>query len=124
VRITQPCRPPVWLVFVAGLSWRVLQLSPPSVDRAKSTGSDPAVPRKPTLQTYALPKCGLDSALSAQTCSLSLKSAEFCRVTITGSNQASLSPAIAPAMSSVREIAIAPAPGKPCWLGKLVAMFV
>jgi hypothetical protein len=69
-----------------------------------------------------LPKCGLDSALSAHNCSLSLNSASFWRVTTTGSIQASLSPAMAPAMSSVRDTAIAPAPAKPAPPGKFVAM--
>ena len=39
VRTAQPCRPPVWLLLVAALSWLVRQVSPPSVDRANSTGS-------------------------------------------------------------------------------------
>jgi hypothetical protein len=85
-------------------------------------GSDPAAPRKPTLQTEALPKYRLDSALSAQICSLSENNAEFCLVTATGSIQASFSPAIAPAMSSVRESARAPLPLKPWRPGKLAAM--
>jgi hypothetical protein len=53
---------------------------------------------------------------------LSLNSAELCLLTITGSIQASLSPATAPAMSSVRDTAIAPWPRKPWRPGKLVAM--
>jgi hypothetical protein len=53
---------------------------------------------------------------------LSLNSASFWRVTTTGSIQASLSPAMAPAMSSVRDTAIAPAPAKPAPPGKFVAM--
>jgi hypothetical protein len=69
-----------------------------------------------------LPKWGLDAALSAQICSLSLNRAVFCRVTMTGSFQALLRPAMAPAMSSVRETAIAAAPLKACRLGKLKAM--
>ena len=89
-------------------------MSPPSVDRPNRTGSDPAVPRKPTLHSYALPKNGLDSALSAQICSLSLNSASFCLVTMTGSYHAAFCPAIAPAMSSVRETAIAEAPANGC----------
>ena len=36
------------------------------------------------MHTYALPKYGLDSALSAQICSLSSNSAAFCFDTITG----------------------------------------
>ncbi|MDQ3896391.1 MAG: hypothetical protein M3326_03905 [Actinomycetota bacterium] len=51
VRTAHPWRPPVWALFVAALSWRVLQEPPPSVERAKSTGSAPPLPRKPTLQT-------------------------------------------------------------------------
>ena len=43
VRIAHPWRPPVWLLFVAAVSWRVRHVSPPSVERANSTGSDPAV---------------------------------------------------------------------------------
>ena len=125
VRIPQPWRPPVWALLVAGLSWRCRQLWPPSVDRANNTGSPPPPcpsPRKPTLHTYTLPKWGLDSAWSAQSCSLSLNNAELWRLTITGSIQASLSPATAPARSSDRDTVMAPWPLKPWRPGKLVAM--
>src|SRR3954470_1842185 len=53
----------------------VVHVSPPSVERASTsrTAADPALgpPTKLPKQTYALPKNGLDSALSAHTCSLS-----------------------------------------------------
>src|SRR5687767_14162364 len=120
--MVQPCRPPVWLLLVAWVSCRTVQLSPPSVERENSTGSDPATPRKPTLHTYTFPKCALDEALSAHSCSLSLNSAEFCLVTTTGAIQASLSPAIAPARSSERDTAIAAAPLNGSCPGTVVAM--
>src|SRR5947208_12555048 len=92
VRIAQAWRPPVTALFVAAESWLVDQLAPPSVERANSTGSGVApprpLPRNPTLQTYALPKNGLDTALSTHRFSLSVNSAEFCLVTITGAIQA------------------------------------
>jgi hypothetical protein len=44
-----------------------------------------------------LPKNSLEAALSAQICSLSENSAELCLVTITGSDQASFTPANAAA---------------------------
>jgi len=60
VRSVQPCRPPVWLLSVAAVTCLVVKLAPPSVDRPMSTGSGTALffscPRKPTLQTYTLPK--------------------------------------------------------------------
>ena len=57
-----------------------------------------------------MPQNGLDWALSAQICSLSANSPPFCLLAITGSDQAPLSPATAPAMSSVRDTAIASKP--------------
>ena len=39
VRIQQSCRPPVWLLLVAALSWRCVHVVPPSVDRARMIGS-------------------------------------------------------------------------------------
>jgi hypothetical protein len=57
-----------------------------------------------------LPKNGLDSALSAQTCSLSENSAEVWRLAMTGALHAPLLPAAAAATSSVCETAIASAP--------------
>ena len=47
--MAHPWRPPVWVLLVAAVSCRVLQVSPPSVERANRTGSDPAVPRKPDV---------------------------------------------------------------------------
>ena len=88
-------------------------MSPPSVDRATTAGSGkPPRPtlRNATLQTYTLPKNGLEAALSAQMVSLSEKSAEFCLETITGCSQAFLSPAAAATGSSVRDTAIASKP--------------
>jgi hypothetical protein len=57
-----------------------------------------------------LPKNGLDSALSAQTCSLSENWALLWRLAMTGLLHAVLRPAIAPVMSSVWETAIASSP--------------
>src|SRR3954451_18470315 len=108
--MAQPCRPPVWALFVAGDSCRCDQVAPPSVLRANSTGSLPAVPRKPTLHTYTLPKNELLAALSAQICSLSLNSAPFCFVTITGAIHAVFTLAAAAATLSVRDTAIAASP--------------
>jgi hypothetical protein len=51
VRIAHPCRPPSWALFTAALICRELQVLPPSVERAKRTGSGRSAPRKPTLQT-------------------------------------------------------------------------
>ena len=51
VRMAQPWRPPVWPLLVAGDQLTGRQVSPPSVERANSTGSDPAVPRNATLHT-------------------------------------------------------------------------
>ncbi len=113
MRIAHPWRPPVCALFVAGVSWREAHVLPPSVLRANSTGSLPAVPRKPTLHTYTFPKNGLDEALSAQICSLSLNSAPFCLVTITGGIHAAfpaVPPAAAAATLSVRDTAIAASP--------------
>ncbi|MEI8410910.1 MULTISPECIES: hypothetical protein [unclassified Kribbella] len=45
------------------------------------------------MQTYTLPKKSLEAALSAQICSLSENSAEFCLVTMTGSDHAAWTPA-------------------------------
>src|SRR5215211_2515803 len=107
VRTAQPWRPPVWALLVAALSWRRCQVSPASVERANTTGSGAALPcpepRKATLQTYTLPKWGLEAALSAQICSLSLNRAAFCLVTSTGSSQAPAFPAAAAATLSVRD---------------------
>ena len=59
-----------------------------------------------------MPKNGLDEALSAQICSLSLNVVEDCFETISGAVQALLSPAAAAATSSVRETATATGPLK------------
>src|SRR6266542_2031304 len=63
---------------------------------------------------YTLPKKGLDSALSAHTCSWSENSAAFCFDTITGSIQAFASPAAAACGSSVRDTAMASNPLNDC----------
>jgi hypothetical protein len=68
--------------------------------------------RNAALQTYTLPKNGLDAALSAQICSLSLNVVDDCFETITGAFQASASPAAAAATLSVRETARATGPLK------------
>ena len=57
-----------------------------------------------------MPKNGLDSALSAHTCSLSEKRAEVWWLAITGSLHAALLPFAAAATLSVCETAIASAP--------------
>jgi hypothetical protein len=57
-----------------------------------------------------LPKCGLVAALSAHTCSLSAKSAEFCLLAITGALHAALLPAAAASRLSVWETAMASKP--------------
>jgi hypothetical protein len=71
-----------------------------------------------------LPKKGLDSALSAHTCSLSANSAEFCLLTMTGACQLAWSATVAAvspvdAGPSMRDTAIASKPLKPCRPGKL-----
>jgi hypothetical protein len=65
------------------------------------------------LQTYTLPKNGLEAALSAQMSSLSDNRAEFWRLTITGSIQAVCTPAAAASTLSVRDTTAADAPLKP-----------
>jgi hypothetical protein len=89
VRIVHPERPKPWGVMgllVAAVIWWVVQLS--LVEAATTSGWErPGTPRKAPEHTYAWPKNGLDEALSAQTCSLSENSAEFCLLTITGAFQ-------------------------------------
>src|SRR6516165_3454469 len=99
--MAQPCRPPVWALLVAGLSWRWRQVLPPSVEEFSTTGSGlELVPRKATLHRYTLPKNRLEDALSAQMSSLSDSSAAFCLLAITGSIQAPCTPAAAARGSS------------------------
>ena len=60
-----------------------------------------------------MPKNGLEAALSAQMSSLSVSSAAFCLLTITGSIQALWTPAAAACTLSVRDTTAAEAPVKP-----------
>jgi hypothetical protein len=65
------------------------------------------------MQTYTLPKNGLEAALSAQSWSLSEKVVDDCLVTITGGIQAffpAVPPVAAVATSSVLETAMASKP--------------
>src|SRR5581483_6381159 len=118
VRIVHPDRPKPCLVlnglFDADVTCLRVQVRPPSLEVPTSRGWGAASPplrlRKEARHTYTLPKNGLDEALSAQICSLSLNVVDDCLVTITGSLQAPLSPAAAAATSSVYETAIASNP--------------
>ena len=73
-------------------------------------------PTNAAQHTYTLPKNGLDEALSAQTCSLSLNVVDACFEMTTGSIQALALPAAAAAGLSVRETAMASKPLKVCSL--------
>ena len=71
-----------------------------------------------------MPKNGLDSALSAHTCSLSENRAAFCLLTITGACQFAWFDTMAwvrpvEAGPSIRDTAMASNPLKPAWPGKL-----
>ena len=118
VRTVHPERPkPCWGlkgVLEALVTCFVFQVSPPSVDVATMSGCGAAYPletlRNEAMQTYTLPKYGLLAALSAQTCSLSLKVVEDCGDTITGGIQAFIWLLAAAATSSVRETATASNP--------------
>jgi hypothetical protein len=61
-------------------------------------------------QTYALPKCGLEAALSAQICSLSANAAALLLGITTGASQAALLPCAAAVASSVRDTPIPSTP--------------
>src|SRR5207253_10616977 len=97
----QPSGGLLLLLLAAPLSWRCVQVSPPSVDLTNTSGAGAALrlfscPRKAASQTYTLPKKGLLAALSAHTCSLSLKTVDDCLLMTTGAFQALLLPAAAP----------------------------
>ncbi len=114
----QPDRPNPCFVLkgllLAEVTCFCVQVDPPSVDVATSSGCGEALPplrlRNEARQMYALPKNGLLAALSAQICSLSLNVVDDCLVTITGAIQAVASFAAAAATSSVRETETASKP--------------
>src|SRR4051794_32206696 len=103
------------LAFVAAfVSCDVVQVSPPSLERAKTSGTGSPLPRpferNETEQTYTWPKYRELDALSAHTCSLSENVVLDCLVTTTGGFHAEASPAAARPGSSVRETATASKP--------------
>ena len=103
-------------MLVAEVSWRWRQVLPPSREAESTIGcGGPPTLRKAVLQTYTLPKKRLDAALSAQMSSLSVSSAAFWRLTMTGSIQALWTPAAAAATLSVRDTAAAEAPVNGVW---------
>src|SRR3954452_21247865 len=75
VRIVHPSIGLRWLLLAAEVIGCCVHVSPPSCDAATCNGAGAALPFSWPLNeaqhTYAVPKNGLDDALSAQTCSLS-----------------------------------------------------
>src|SRR5436190_12800473 len=118
VRMVQPSAGLRWLLFAAAVIWCVRQVSPPSCETPTNSGAGAALPlfscpRNAAQQAYTVPKNGLDSALSAQICSLSENVVPDCWLMITGCIQAALPegpPKAAVSGSSVRETAIASKP--------------
>src|SRR5439155_8558274 len=116
VRIVQPSSGLRWPLLAAAVICRVLHMAPPSWEIATMSGAGAAFPfswpRNDAQHAYTVPKNGLDSALSAQICSLSENVVPDCLATITGFCHAFLSPAAAAWGSSVRETAMASKPLK------------
>src|SRR6058998_1588667 len=90
VRTVQPERPKPCFVLkgllLAAVTCLCVQVSPPSVEVATTSGCGDAFPwltlRNEARQTYTCPKNGLLAALSAQICSLSLNVVDACLDTI------------------------------------------
>src|SRR5207248_46974 len=103
-----------WPLLAAAPIGCVCQVSPPSLETATCSCAGAALPfswpAKFAQQIYALPKKGLEEALSAQTCSLSEKVVDDWCDTITGGNQAAWSFAAADTTSSVLDTAMASKP--------------
>src|SRR2546423_7000114 len=114
--MVQPSSGLRWPLFAAAPIGWVCQVLPPSLETATWSCAGAARPfswpAKLAQQMYALPKKGLEAALSAHTCSLSEKVVDDWCDTITGCFQAAMLPAAADWTSSVLDTAMASNPLK------------